>query len=301
MESEVDGYIVLKNIIDKSRLHACIENNDATSVDYVRMKQFIDIDILPAVEKRIPWMQSPTYTKFRYSNNNNSTDASTFHSDVYNHTGANTIPIYTCLCYFDDAFLEVIPGSHRQEGRGLSLESISKRRTIHMQPGDILVFNANIHHRGIQFDSSGDRRLLQVFEIFPDAQTYAEHGSRLTLVETSLNPVMKHVINPFLFHVAQSKQCIDMITYIHYILMYNDLHYKLGLMDIEPWAKYDRYVSYEPGRRITYGQTHTDDYNVNVMCNPAIHSRPSNYFYLFLVIFIIGLTWFLIGNLRKRK
>mgnify|MGYP000129361887 CR=1 FL=1 len=36
---------------------------------------------------------------------------------------------YTCLCYFDDAQLEIIPGSHKFNNIGSSIESYNKKIT----------------------------------------------------------------------------------------------------------------------------------------------------------------------------
>ena len=76
------------------------------------MKSFIDKIILKKIQQNCEYLPDPKYVKYRFSNNNNSTDASTFHGDVYNHTKSELLPIYTCLCYFDEAEMELIPASH---------------------------------------------------------------------------------------------------------------------------------------------------------------------------------------------
>jgi len=93
---------------------------------------FIDVILLPKFK-----LQDAIYVKARFSNNNNSTDASVLHSDVYNYTGKE-IPIYTLVCYFDEAQLEIIPGSHKK----ISLtESLKKKKILHMNPADVCIIN----------------------------------------------------------------------------------------------------------------------------------------------------------------
>ena len=102
----LNGYIVYKKKLSKEEQKlalSCIDSN----VDYNILKTFIDNYFLP----KIPF-SNPVYVKARISNNNNSIDASVLHSDVYNFTCETEIPIYTALCYFDKAQLELIPGSH---------------------------------------------------------------------------------------------------------------------------------------------------------------------------------------------
>lgn len=167
-----------KNVLTKSQINfalSCVQSDNL--VNYHIMKQFIDNCFFPTIQQSTTIIKNPKYVKFRFSNNNNSTDASTFHSDIYNHTNSEILPIYTCLCYFDDSQLEVIPGSHIKSNNITitSLQSYSNKVIINVNRGDILIFHANLHHRGVNFGSSRNRRLLQVFEVFPDENIYIIH------------------------------------------------------------------------------------------------------------------------------
>lgn len=128
-----DGYILLQSALSNKELDfglSCIKDN---KVDYSITKQFIDTIFFPAIKTRQDTITDPIYVKFRLSNNNNSTDASTFHGDIYNNTNTELLPIYTCLCYFDDAQLELIPGSHKYNNSGWSIESYNKKRVINVK------------------------------------------------------------------------------------------------------------------------------------------------------------------------
>lgn len=67
--------------------------------------------------------------------------------------------------------------------------------------------------------------------------------------------------------------------------MYNDLHYKMALMDISPFEKKNKYVSYEPAKRILLEEiTNKEDLNVNIICEKDCNAIPYSNFYLFFYI-----------------
>jgi hypothetical protein len=312
-----NGYIQLSNILNDDELESglsCIAEN---KVDYLKFKQFIDNVFFMKIKQQSDFIKDPIYVKFRLSNNNNSVDASTFHGDIYNHTESEILPIYTCLCYFDDAQLEVIPGSNKYNNSGFSIESYNKKQVLDVKRGDILIFHSNLHHRGINYNKTKNRRLLQVFDVFPDKDTYEEHFPKLTIVKTYDSFLMKQCINPILYEVSKNKTITDCITMVHYILMYNDLHYKMALMDISPFEKKNKYISYEPGKRILLEEiTNKEELNVNIICEKDCNSVPYSSFYLFfyilywiislIIIYIITKFFysdykFKINKLRSRK
>jgi hypothetical protein len=224
-----DGYLQLSNLLSDEKLNTYKTfANSNNTIDYFKVKGFIDDIFLPIIQTNVSFMNKPIYTKFRYSNNNNSTDASTFHSDVYNYTNSEIIPIYTCLCYFDSAQIEIIPGSHNKNAGWC----YNKKKVISFNPGDMLIFNANLYHRGINYGGT-NRRLLQVFEVFPNQQVYDENSSKLIIVQTSASVLVSYIINPFLYRFSKHKWFIDILNYIQYNLVYNDLQYKLSMMDLQ--------------------------------------------------------------------
>lgn len=305
-----DGYILLKNILKNKDIEYGLSSIQDNKVDYLLMKNFIDNIFFKKIKENTSFISDPHYVKFRLSNNNNSKDASTFHGDIYNNSNSKLLPIYTCLCYFDDAHMEIIPGSHKYNNIGSSSESYNKKITINITRGDILIFHSNIHHRGINFNKSENRRLLQVFEVFPDKKTYNEHFSKLIIVKTSETFLIKNIVNPLLYEVSKSKTIIDSITRFHYILMYNDFHYKLFLIDIPAYEKVDKYVSYEPGKHIFIKEVNDkEEINVNIVCDDKVNYIYDNkyylyyflfYFILFLIIFYIAKSiWY--GNCKLHK
>ena len=93
------GYIVIKNkqpdTFETLANHFYHENK----VDYEALKHFIDNSYFPSLQKNITSVDivHPRYGKFRFSDNNNSSDAAAFHGDIYNHTDEDIVPVYTSI------------------------------------------------------------------------------------------------------------------------------------------------------------------------------------------------------------
>ena len=268
-----NGYIVLPAISKHEQEYAlsCLEED---GVNYEKVKHFIDTMFLP----KLPF-QDPVYMKCRFSNNNNSTDASVFHSDVYNYTSEKEIPLYTALCYLDKAQMELIPNSQ-------PLEELNKATIIELNPGDILVFNARLVHRGVNF-TNGNRRLLQVFDIFPTKELYHQHVHKYITVDTSSKK------SDMLYHIAKIPWAITIVNIIVYWLHYFDVKYIVSMNDLPPWQKYNNYITYEPGGRVQYKQGLVHDINKNIIFidSPFVKSS-SFYFYLFLIPFFFSIFLF---------
>lgn len=277
MDIHKDGYVVLRGVLSENDLNNGLSSMMGKQVDYKILKNFIDTIFLPSIIKNQQFITDPHYIKFRFSNNNNSTDASTFHGDIYNHSDVKILPIYTCLCYFDDTRMEIIPGSHIKSN-DLSITSYNKKIVIPLQRGDILIFHSNIHHRGVNFDKKGDRRLLQVFDVFPDMETYREHSNKLLIV--TADKITKSA-GTLSYYISKIPILIDIVSFFHYHLTYYDLQYKLPMLDISPSDKKNRYVSYEAARRVnTLG---VEEQNINIICNKA-ETIPHGTHYRYLII-----------------
>lgn len=293
-----DGYILISNLLNMNELEYGVSSIKDKKVDYTITKEFIDNILLKKIIKNTDFITEPCYCKFRLSN---STDASTFHGDIYNRSKCEIMPIYTCLCYFDDAQMELIPGSHKNNS-GFGIESYNKKKMIEVKRGDILIINANIHYRGINYNKTKDCRLLQIFEMFPDKETYDNHFSKLVIVKS--DSTMKKIIDPLLYEISKYPSVINFINMIQYILMYNDLHYKIALMDLSPNEKTDRYVSYEPGTQILFNELENHhDLNVNIICDKDVNYVPPGKFYLniYILYFIASLIFWYIIKMRYEK
>jgi len=284
-----EGYIILSNVLNNNELEYGLSSIKDKMVDYKITKKFIDNILFKKIIKNTDFITDPHYSKFRLSNHNNSKDASLFHGDIYNNTKSELLNIYTCLCYFDDAQMELIPGSHKYNNPGFSIESYNKKKIIEVKRGDILIFHSNIHHRGINYYKTENRRVLQVFRVFPDKETYEREVSKLVIVKTNESTFIKNFIDPIMVEIVKSSTIMGIITFFHYILRYNDLLYKITLIDLSPSDKKDRYVSYEAGSSMRFIDLSGNyNLNVNIVTDTNVIYLPTGTYYLHIFYFILA-------------
>jgi hypothetical protein len=276
-----DGYIIIKKgITDFDKVLNSI-NGDI--INYTDIKDFIDNTFLLTIQKNLFDITDPIYINFRFSNNNNSIDASVFHQDDYNHTDLDVLPLYTGLCYFDDAELELIPGSHIKGELGL-IDLYKNKKVLFLEKGDIVVFHSNIYHKGLNFTKGKDRRLLQVFGIFPNKPIYNELKNKVKIVNTSNNKITNH---NYLYYLSQNETYLRILNYFMLIIVYLNIQYILTLQDLPFFYKKGKIISYEPSGRIYYKDDLKDKININIVTDTDIEYVPYSNFYLFVLILII--------------
>ena len=276
------GYYKVDKAWDRSSSLGLQGMNGDGTVDYHAMKRYIDMQMLPAINNAVPVIPSPIYGKFRFSDNNNSTDAALHHGDIYNYTDQNIIPIYTCLIYFDNAEIEVVPGTHRLSTfkETSTSQKWSQKTKLKFRPGDMLIFHANLHHRGVGYSLSGHRRILQVFNIFPDKDIHAAHNPILHTMQTS-KTFWTESGGMALRTLATMPSMINIACIVSYVLVCNSWHYKIALADIPSSEKRGHYISYEPGKnkRIELCNQ-SEPVNVNIICDPDYQKiDPSTHYY----------------------
>lgn len=302
-----EGYLVIENKDRKGEFYNSLKdfyNND--NVNYYKVKEFINKKYFNNLKNKLKIREKLYYGKFRFSNNNNSSDASTFHGDIYNHTKENIIKIYTCLYYFDDAQLEIIPKSHRRDylSNYNFYNSLKNKKILNINSGTMIIFHSNIHHRGINF-TSGNRRLLQIFDVCLNKYDYYENIPKLKIVKTYNCKTVKLITELSKKIFRNNKN--ETLIFVHYFLVYYDLQYKVGIMsDLSPYDKKDKLISYEPGKRCYLNELDKiKETNINVICNTNIEScEPGNfYFYCYLsynILFLI-IYLFIIKIRNKNK
>lgn len=301
-----EGYVLLRNKIPENDLLFDFTIFDSyqqkTKVDYSKLKYFIDHIYFPRISTF-----TPHYGKFRYSNNTNGKDAAVLHGDTYNHTDENTIPVYTCLLYFDEAEMELIPHTHKKDyvNSKSASELFNSRVKVQMKPGDILIFHSNLHHRGVGYNTilgSGgikSRRLLQIFDVCFSESDYEKYFEKLTIVMTGNSLLVK--MQNYLGGTTQGPG--EFLSMMNYFLVRHDYQYRSILIDIPQCEKKGRIISYEPGKRSVYkdyckasergvSSAFIDDENINVICDDIAekNSRPISNFKVYLLMLIIVLV-----------
>ena len=276
-----DGYIIIKKGI--TDFDQVLNSINGDTINYTDIKDFIDNTFLLTIQKNLYVITDPRYIKFRFSNNNNSIDASVFHQDDYNYTDLDVLPLYTGLCYFDNAELELIPGSHIKGELGL-IDLYKNRKVLFLEKGDIVVFHSNIYHKGLNFTKGKDRRLLQVFGIFPNKPIYNELKNKVKIVNTSNNKITER---NSLYYLSQNETYLRILNYFMLIIVYLDIQYILTLQDLPFFYKKGKIISYEPSGRIYYKENLKDKININIVTDTDIEYVPYSNFYLFVLILII--------------
>lgn len=165
-----DGFLLFKNILDPTDGYRCFNNN---KINYTRIINFIENKMISKLNKIMNWQSD--YVKFRVSDNNNSADASAFHKDVIPQT-MQKCESYTFLSYLDKTIMEIIPESHNNLNYDYDnlFNLYNKKIRIEINPGDLLLFNSTLLHRGIFTQQLASRKLIQVFEIFPNKKKLNE-------------------------------------------------------------------------------------------------------------------------------
>lgn len=304
------GYILIENT-NKNYFQKKLNkfyNND--KVNYKILKNFIDNDYFYHLKNKLDFIKFPKYSKFRFSNNNNAKDASTFHGDLYNYTDDNIIPIFTFLYYFDDAQIELIPKSHRNDylKSNDSNSSYNNKITLNIKAGSFLIFHANLHHRGINYSHNKNRRLLQIFDVFLNITDYTNYIDKINIINTSNNPLISLITNNFIEHLFYSNNQ-DFINYYHYYLVYNDLQYKITGSDLSPKQKINKIIGYEPLTRINYLDCNNyyknnvniihDKYNTYIDGLYYLKTTNTSNYYFFLIISIIIIILIIIFSIIR--
>jgi hypothetical protein len=192
---------------DISYARSCFDND---KIDYNKLSKFINNAMLDTCGKILNW--EPVCAKYRVSNNNNS-DASTFHRDIIcKDPNLNLIPSFTCLSYLDKTVMELIPDSHDDISMSItnSFKKFFKTVKLVIEPGDMLVFYSTMLHRGIFTENLPNRRLIQLFEVFPSRELYNTYGNQI------LHVPGKEKSDNFLLYASRIRPVIDILNLINY-------------------------------------------------------------------------------------
>ncbi len=280
-----NGFIIFRNVLTSNDLDFArntIKSNGL--VDYTEVKKFIDGVFFNKINSSLGW--DCVYNKFRFSSSahSNLKDAANFHGDVYNLSNLPVLPIYTGLCYLDPATVEVIPGTHlKQKSNGWE-----NKIQLNINPGDIVVFHANLHHRGIPGTNS--RRLIQIFEIFPNKDLFEKYNKNLLTVLTSETWVMKFFYGSSFIKSSSSMSIFDKINYWQ---MCNNTQYSSFGMDVDSQLKKNKFVGYEPGPRDIIKPNVLQPLNVNIIVNKHPTAVPTCFYLNLFIYLLVGLIiWF---------
>jgi len=158
------GYYIFKNLLSRENIDKAKTYVIDDKVNLFKLKQeVLEPHILNAVGNELD--KEILNIKFRISNNNNSTDAGMFHRDIHNYSNTETTRIFSILSYLDGGYMELVPGSNNFKNMSVpqAISFYKRRKMLYLNPGDVLIFDATIIHRGIFYKKQENRRLIQLF------------------------------------------------------------------------------------------------------------------------------------------
>lgn len=215
-----NGFVKFSSILTNDQLNDIRNCITDTDVNYNCIEKNIELHLTSRINAELKW--TSIYTKYRVSNNNNSTDASTFHRDVICYDkNKETYPIYTLLMYLDSTVMQVIQGSHLKPVMSYieAFEMYGNKVEIKMEPGDVLLFNSLLLHRGIFTENLKSRKLIQVFDVFQNSDMYDQYANRIIHIpaDTSSKDRNSFISNMsiYLSKLSVSTSFMNMIGYLN--------------------------------------------------------------------------------------
>ena len=261
-----EGYIHFKNVLNKNTVEFFNNNVGRNDVNYKSMDEVIK-EVKKILYDNLDW--ESIMTKYRVSNTHNKSDASYLHNDIRNVVLQQniSIPSYTVLMYGDKSQLQLIPKSHLNVHNSFifSTYDLINLKTIDVNPGDIIIFNSAIIHRGLFTKNTNNRRLLQIFEVFPTKELFDKYS---VMIDTSLyksSSTFKYLQNLHLKNASGRVYNIftNIIMYYIYRLGYQPHFTKV------PYRYKPLFVSSEPKPRLKSN----DDNRMNIYV-PIINPCP---------------------------
>ena len=280
------GYIIIENKSDNEKFDISLtkfyKNN---KVDYIKLKEFIDKQYFSKLHSILHIPKKPYYNKFNFTNNLISD--STFYSDIYNHTNDNIINIYSCLYYFDNSYLEIIPQSHKKNFFIINncKSSYDNKMKFFIKKGSFLIFHSNIHHRHITIPNVKNTKILKIYNVCFDKKDYDYYLPKIIIVKTHSSILLNFITK--MFNNSCRYDNYNIIPFLHYYLIYYDLQYKIiSMVDLSPSNKKNKLILYESSnnQRNIDNLNNITDININIICDKNIKSCGPGYFYFFCYI-----------------
>jgi hypothetical protein len=268
-----ENYILLKNEFTKKEIKNFKSSINDNLVNYKNMKDFIDKIYMKKLEKRFQW--APKYIKFKY---NKTVDSETLHGTLYNFTNEQYIPIYTGFLYLDKTKIEIVPETVVKNEKS-TFELYNSKQIIKINVGDLLIFNECMHYR----DLYCNKRVLQIFQIYPNKESFDKFHSKLISVGINNNFINKSYYNYTVLYI---------INLLKYYLVTNNLQYKLFLSDIKDEDKEGKIVSYINGLIGKIEENKYQEMNINItnidynIVKPT-NENKRNFLFLLLVFLIL--------------
>src|SRR5579872_1061911 len=210
---EENGYYHFSNVFSPDQVRFAQSAMCKKLVHYQRMEHFIQ-EMIKFINQVFNW--DAVFVKYRVSDHNNSSDAGAFHRDVLKYDSESLEPCFTVLTYLDSSCMEIIPKSHKYPHMtyGQALDQFRNNRLkVCLRKGDLLIFQSTLIHRGIFTENLPHRRLIQVFEVFPNQMLYNLFSPHLFHIPSSST---LHKVSPFLDWLYKYQLPSNILNYFGY-------------------------------------------------------------------------------------
>jgi hypothetical protein len=295
------GFIKLSQVIKKNTITNIQNAVNGHNVNYTVIQNYIDGEMLDIIENNMGW-DSPQWSYFRMSNNNNSTDAGSLHRDFGDFTDQKTgiKDVYTVLTYADISSVQVIPGTHKNRSININLVGLIidyfQALTLTIQPGDLLIINSFMFHRGIFRFRTKNRRLLQVFAVFPTIKITKQLDPQFII----MNHTSYHKISGMIDKMSKTPGINEICNFFQYLINAVTVH----PMFINE-TQYHGNILYHrgsPALKIIKGTMQADN---NYVDNPKYNKREADFIYdksthIIAIIIVIMIVYLAHKHFKKR-
>jgi hypothetical protein len=299
-----DGFILLKNIIPQNIIYKIRNQITKTSVNYNETHAYTNLLMNYASQALGTQMSC---TKYRVSNNNNSSDAASFHRDLQIHKSnamngkmnGYTPNVFTILSYLDNTVMQLIPGSHIKSSTTLlgAIKQFKSYVELEINPGDILIFYATTIHRGIFYKKQENRRLVQCFDCIPKNEIKKISKQILHL---PCYPYCSKELRDLLASASKIKMLIEPINYINYLNVSCGYGCQFNILDKYGYTELS-YISTESNNQRLKPKLDNSFEIINryIILSDIIDAKPldsyklkqdyalKNFKYFFTIVFII--------------
>jgi hypothetical protein len=180
------GYVHIVGCVDARDAADAI---DGRTVEYGRVRETVSA-ALTSVGSHLggEWH----CVKFRVSNND-AGDAAAYHRDAVAQVARPCSAGYTVAVYVDDAYVDVVPGSHAKTGVRCAL-SLASRVRLRVRAGDVVVRSTTLIAREVLTKHAASRRAIHMYGCYPSRRELERCAPRTAHATTRGRPVLNGAV-----------------------------------------------------------------------------------------------------------
>jgi hypothetical protein len=200
------GYVHIVGCVDTREAGEAI---DGRKVEYGRVREAVR-SALASVGTHLggEWH----CVKFRVTNND-AGDAAMYHRDAVQQTNQPCSSGFTVAVYVDEAFVDVVPGSHTTTGVSCAL-SIASRVRLRVRAGDVVVRSSTLIAREVLTKHAASRRAIHMYGCYPSMRELERCSRRTSHLSTHGRPVLNGAV---LFMCALMPRAMSVLSGLSFL------------------------------------------------------------------------------------